>query len=294
MHLYELALEEGETSRDMVVRGQGLGLGHLTATTVLTPEQIRALCPHRAGGAPGGLAGPPPGPGPGAPAPAPMSAPAPVPTSAGAPTRPAPAAGPVDPPYGPLPEPTGRRLPPRVLVAVAALVGLIALAGGAVTFLGTSGDEPEAAATTEPGADTSAAAGEAFTAITDPPGPRGPVAGSRSGTPMEIVEVEEFCGGWPFVAEYVVEHAERLAVATTPEEVTRWAADAHRAPFAGMERVNRSFGVAGPSDEAMNVWSWISDTHTDARDWDLDGMRRASAAVGGAVMIVQAAYDEAC
>lgn len=291
MHLYELALEEGETSRDMVVRAQGLGLGHLMATSELTSDEIRALCPHRAGGSvPGGPIGPPPGAGPGAPAPAPTSASTPI----GASPRPAPATGAVDPPYGPLPEPTGRRRPPRVVVAVAALVGLIALAGGAVTFLGTSGDEPEASATTGPGADTSAGAGEAFTAITDPPGPRGPVAGSRSGKPMEIVEVEEFCGGWPFVAEYVVEHAERLAAATTPEEVTRWAADAHRAPFAGMERVNRSFGVAGPSDEAMNVWSWISDSHTDARDWDLDGMRRASAAVGGAVMIVQAAYDEAC
>jgi hypothetical protein len=289
VHLYELALEEGETSRDMVVRAQGLGLGHLMATSELTPDEIRALCPHRAGGSgPGGPIGPPPGAHPGAPAPAPTSAP-----TAAAPSRPAASPSPFE-PYGPLPEPTGRRRPPRVVVAVAALVGLIALAGGAVTFLGTSGDEPEAAATTEPGADTSAGAGEAFTAITDPPGPRGPVAGSRSGQPVEIVEVEPLCGGWPFVSEYVVEHADRLAVATTPEEVTRWAADAHRAPLAGMERVNRSFGVNGPSEEAMNVWSWIIDTHTDARDWDLDTMRRGSEHVGGAVMVMQAAYDEAC
>lgn len=62
MHLFELAIELGERSADLADAAPGLGLGTLTPTSVLTPEQVRAFRAHY-GAAPAGGGGPNPYPG---------------------------------------------------------------------------------------------------------------------------------------------------------------------------------------------------------------------------------------
>ncbi len=52
MQLYEVALAEGETSRDLIARARELGMGRLSATTELSADQIQRLCPRSAASGP--------------------------------------------------------------------------------------------------------------------------------------------------------------------------------------------------------------------------------------------------
>ena len=259
MYLYELALDEGETSREMMARARQVGLGHLTAASEVTDAEIRKLCPDRATGRAGAAAAPT----------APKSDPsAPTPSSE---------------------ESTSRR-PPLLALAVATLV-LVLGAIGAVVLLG--GDDGATAAPNDTGSVSDDAA---LTEVTDPPGPTGPVAGTRSETPANIIDVAEFCAGWPPVAAYHAEYSMMLAAAPDLRAVDDWMEiNTHRDATGGIEdHLVHAYGVDGPVDEVMNVQSWIFDVAFRDDEWDLDAVRRATAAAAPPVVTLQAAFAQAC
>ena len=196
MHLYELALDEGETSREMMARARQIGLGHLTAASEVTDAEIRALCPNRCQ---------PVGPEP-PPRPAPSRPPPPPPRDrrSRAPRR---------------PSTDGTRLPATAAARPGARhprprAGRHRRRRGARRR--TTGPRPRRATPDRSAADA------ALTEVTDAPGPTGPVAGTRSETPTNIVDVAQFCAGWPAVAAYHAQYSMMLAAAPDLRTVDDW------------------------------------------------------------------------
>jgi hypothetical protein len=254
VHMYELALEQGETSRETMARARSLGLDHLTATSVLDEAEIRALWPERGAG--------------------PLKVAKPATET---PTSPTPAE-----------EPSPRRRPIAALVAVAVVVVLAA--GGAVVFMG-SDDAPSDST----GTDRSTAA-DALTQITDAPGPTGPVAGTRFEKPTNIVDVEEFCTGWPPVAAYWAAASAVIVAGPDLTAVRDWTGrNSHRQATAGIEdHLIHAFGADGPVDEVMNVQRWVYDVALLDQEWDLETLRRATGNTVAAITALQTAADQAC
>lgn len=263
MQLYELALADGETSRDLMARARAIGLGHLTATSDVTDAEIAAL---RSGVAP--------------PAGAPTSAPTPGDDGADGPDAPARPSGgslPFLPPDDE-PLPAGGSTSPLRVVLV--LVALLAVAGGAVTFLGRSAEEPAQA--------------EAETTTTEAPVATGPVAGTRGGEPARIADVEDFCYAWPSLGRYVYELTAHMNDAETLYDVLPFATSEHKPAADGLELVMAAYGPDGPSDEARSLQGWIRSTHQPPDGWDLQALRDRTALVPTEGRPLQVAYDEAC
>jgi len=268
VHLYELALDEGETSREMMARARQIGLGHLTAASEVTDTEIRALCPNRSTRRAEAVA-----------APSASSA-----SSA--------SSAPGSDPRAPAPSSDGirSRRPPLLALVLATLV-LVLAAIGAVMVLG--GDDGATAAPTDTGSVSDDAA---VTEVTDAPGPTGPVAGTRSETPTNIVDVAEFCAGWPPVAAYHAQYSMMLAAAPDLRTVDDWMeVTTHRDATAGIDdHLVHAFGVDGPVDEVVNVQSWIFDVAFRDDTWDLDAVRRATDAAAPPVATLQTAFTQAC
>lgn len=220
MFLYELALQLGARSTDLVERARSMGMD-VGPSSFLTPEQVSAL---RHGVAPPGVSAPtapPPPAGPPAPVGAPPSPTLPMPGAAappGAVPPPPPAPGPV--PMGPsfvapsnfgayppgpngphgqpmapgMPPPGGSqssKTSPGFVVAVVAIVAVAVVVCGFL-FLGTtSDDEPEAAP-----AERSATATQTSTSttVTAPPPEFSPSDEATADLVAgEVVDVGSFC-----------------------------------------------------------------------------------------------------
>jgi hypothetical protein len=255
MHLYELALAEGETSRDLMVRARQIGLGTITATTVMTDEQIRRLCPQRA-----------------------HRAAAAATTAAG---------------EGKGEAPVTRPGPSMVAVAVSLVVALAVIASG-VALLGGGPDRPtEAQAASvrrdadegdeEPAAEADAEA-EAEADVPPPP----------ADLHLVVADVRALCAGWPPVAEFWSSLGLEVATAPDPEQLAAWAAERSRGIEMGLrDELSRAFDQTG-SAAVLAVLDWLYDIAFPSDPLSLAEVREATDAVAPYVGALRQAAGESC
>lgn len=255
MQLYEVALAEGVTSRDLMARARELGMGRLTATSELSADQVQRLCPGSigrvAGAAPPGTATPP----------VVRVGSAGSPPVAPALTRPSPG-----------PDATGRPDGPRMGMVAAVVLVALALVSIGIGILGGGSDEPEPR-----------------TASVD----RTTEAAPEAQAPLAVVDRTALCAGWPVVAAYWQGFGDTLATATDVHAMARWAAETHRdAAVALRDDVGPAFDDA--STEVQDVLRWVFDTAYPADDWDLDQVRIVTVAAAASVDALDRAATTYC